>query len=172
MDNFWQRIIRAAWLDASVYEEVRKDAAALPQAMSVVLISSAAAGIAFISQLGAGGIIMGAVFGLINWYLWAILAYWIGTRFLPEPQTKANLGQLLRTIGFASAPGLIRVFAVMENLQQLVISLAAAWMLVAMIIAIRCSLSYKSIWRAAGVCCICLVIQAFLLAFYFLAKFS
>jgi len=167
MTFFWQRIIRAAKLDPNLYEEVEKDTRALPQAMAVVLLSAAAAGIGSVSQIGAAGIFVGAVVGLIAWYIWAMLTYLIGTKLLPEPQTKTNLGELLRTIGFSSSPGLIRILGIIAGLQRLVFTLAAAWMLVAMVIAVKCALDYKGIWRAAGVCLIGWLVQILLLTFLF-----
>jgi hypothetical protein len=167
MAIFWQRIIRAAKLDPSLYEEVEKDTQALPQAMLVVLLSAVAAGIGSVSQIGAGGIFVGVIVGLIAWYIWAMLTYLIGTKLLPEPQTKANLGELLRTIGFSSSPGLIRILGVIGGIERLVFSLAAAWMLVAMVIAVKSALDYKSIWRAVGVCLIGWVVQILLLTFLF-----
>ena len=167
MTLFWQRIIRAAKLDASVYEEVEKDPRSMTQAMAVVLLSAVAAGIGSISKIGIGGIVIGAMIGLIAWYAWAMLTYFIGTKLLPEPQTQTNLGELLRTIGFSSSPGLIRMLGLIVGLQRLVFSLSAAWMFVAMVIAVKCALDYKSTWRAVGVCLIGWLVQVLLLAFLF-----
>jgi len=167
MNILWQRIIRAAKLDPSLYEEVEKDTQALPQAMVVVLLSAVAAGIGTISKIGTGGIFAAVVIGLIAWYIWALLTYLIGTKLLPEPETKADLGELLRTIGFSSSPGLIRILGMIAGLQRIVFPLAAAWMLVAMVIAVKSALDYKSIWRAVGVCLIGWVVQILLLTFLF-----
>jgi len=163
MNVFWQRIIRAAKLDSALYEEVEKDASALPQAMAVVVLSALAAGIGGVPKIGLGGIIVVAIIGLLAWYIWAFLTYFIGTRLLPEPQTQSNLGELLRTIGFSSAPGLIRITAMFGGLQRLIFSFAAAWMLIAMVIAVKVALDYKSTWRAAGVCLIGWIVQVALL---------
>lgn len=164
MNIFWQRVIRAAKLEHALYEEVEKDAKAMPQAMTVVLLASLAAGIGSVSQIGGTGIIIGALIGLTGWYAWALLTYFIGTKLLPEVKTQANLGELLRTIGFSSAPGLIRILGIIPGTQRLVFSFAAAWMLVAMVIAVKSALDYKSIWRAAGVCLIGWIIQVLLIA--------
>ncbi len=83
---------------------------------------------------------------------------------LPEPQTRADHGELLRTIGFSSAPGLIRVLGIIPGLADLVFSVAGVWMLVAMVIAVRQALDYKSTWRAIGVCVVGWTIQAVILA--------
>ncbi len=107
MANFGNRIIRAARLDVALYEEVEADKSALGQATGVVVLSSVAAGIGSTSKAGLLGMLIGVVVALVGWYIWAYLTYFIGTRLLPEPQTKADHGELLRTIGFSSSPGLI-----------------------------------------------------------------
>jgi len=165
MEIFWQRIIRAAKLETDLYEEVEKDTSALPQAMTVVLLSALAAGIGNVSKFGVQGILIGAIGGLISWYVWALLTYWIGTKLIPEPGTKSNLGEMLRTIGFASSPGLIRILGIVTGIYNLIFSLVAAWMLVAMVVAVKCALDYKSTWRAVGVCLIGWFIQALLFSF-------
>ena len=63
-----------------------------------------------------------------------------------------DVGELLRTIGFSSAPGLLRVFGVVPDLALPVFALTTAWMLVAMVVAVRQALDYESTWRAVGVC--------------------
>ncbi len=109
MNTFKDRIIRAAKLDIHLYEEVEADKGAMGQAMGVVVLSSIAAGIGSIARGGISGILIGTIMALIGWYVWAYLIYFIGTKLLPEPQTKADHSELLRTIGFSSSPGLIRV---------------------------------------------------------------
>ena len=118
MADFGNRIFRAARLDVSLYEEVEADKSALGQAMSVVVLSSIAAGIGSSSKAGLFGMLMGVVVALVGWYIWAYLTYFIGTKLLPEPQTKADHGELLRTIGFSSSPGLIRVLGLIKKVAK------------------------------------------------------
>ena len=92
-----------------------------------------------------------------------LLSLFIGVKFFPEPTTKADHGQLLRTIGFSSAPGLIRVFGIIPNLMSIAFITAAIWMLVAMVIAVRQALDYKSTWRAVGVVVTAFLIQSVVL---------
>jgi hypothetical protein len=156
-------MIRAAKLDAQLYEEVEADRGAMREAMTVVVLSAVAAGIGNLANGGLLGIISGTIGALVGWYIWAFLTYFIGTRLLPEPDTKADQGELLRTIGFSSAPGLIRVFGIIPGLTTFVFAVAGGWMLVAMVIAVRQALDYKSTWRAIGVCVIGFVVQVFVL---------
>ena len=160
--NLKNRIIRAAMLDVNLYEEVEADKKALGQSIAVVVFSSLAAGIGGAAMGVSGGILIGTAAALIGWYVWAYLIYFIGTKLLPEPQTKANHGELLRTIGFSTSPGLIRVLGVIPVLRGLVFTVASIWMLVAMIIAVRQALDYKSTIRSVGVCVIGWIVQIFI----------
>jgi hypothetical protein len=167
MTNLKDRMIRAAKLDANLYEEVEGDADALKQAMIVVVISSVAAGFGFIQKVGFGGLVMGTVTALLGWFVWAFLTHQIGTKILAEPQTKADMGEMLRTIGFASSPGVIRVLAIIPGVSGIVLLVASVWMLTAMVIAVRQALDYKSTLRAFGVCFIGWIIQTAFIAFAF-----
>jgi len=159
MSTLIDRMVRASKLDARLYEEVETDRGAMGQATGVVVLSSVAAGIGSVGKGGLLGILLGAVFALIGWYVWAYLTYLIGTKVLPEPETKADPGELLRTIGFSSSPGLIRVLGIIPGLAGIVFVGASVWMLVAMVIAVREALDYKSTLRAIGVCVIGWIIQ-------------
>jgi hypothetical protein len=159
MSSIVDRMLRAARLDVQLYEEVEADKTALGQAMGVVVLSSVAAGIGTPDGGGLVTIIVGTVASLVGWFVWAYLTYLIGTRLLPEPETHADLGELLRTIGFSSSPGLIRILGIIRPLAGLAFLVAGIWMLVAMVIAVRQALDYKSTGRAIGVCVIGFVVQ-------------
>jgi hypothetical protein len=168
MQNIKDRIIRSAKLDVQLYEEVEADVKASGQAMLVVILSSIAAGIGTLERGGLWGIIIGTITAIISWFVWAYLTYFIGTKILPEPQTRSNPGELLRTIGFSSSPGLIRVLGVIPGFAGFVFFVASIWMLVAMVIAVRQALDYRSTLRAVGVCIIGWIIQAVILFLVFL----
>ena len=167
MASFTDRMIRAAKLDVALYEEVEADKGAMGQAMGVVILSSVAAGIGTISTTGLKGLIIGTIVALLGWFIWAFLTYFIGTRLLPEPQTKADYGELLRTIGFSSSPGVLRVLAIIPMLGVILNFVIGIWMLVAMVIAVRQALDYKSTWRAVGVCLIGWIVQIVIFALFF-----
>lgn len=156
MATFKERMIGAARFDVHVYEEVEGDSGATGEAMGVVLLSSLAGGIGSIGLgAGLGGVVLGAVAALLGWVTWAFLTYFIGTRLLAEPQTHADVGELMRTLGFAQSPGLLRIAGVfftaspaLFSLFQLVVS---TWMLMTMVVAVRQALDYTSTMRAVGV---------------------
>jgi hypothetical protein len=165
MQQFLIRMIRAAKLDVHLYEEVEADRAATAQALGVVVLSSLAAGIGTIGLVGGyDHILRGTFSAIFGWIVWAFLTFWIGTRLLPEPQTQADLGQLLRAIGFSSSPGLIRVAGILPGMTDPVFFVAAVWMLVAMVVAVRQALNFQSTGRAVGVCFIGWIVQVLVLA--------
>ena len=79
---------------------------------------------------------------LVGWMAWATLTCLIGTRLLPQPQTRADVGQLLRTLTFSSAPGVLCALGVIPFLGSPIYAVASVWMLVAMIVAVRQALDY------------------------------
>jgi hypothetical protein len=158
MNDLVNRMIRAAKLESGLYEEVEADAQAMGQAMAVVVLSSLAAGIGLSGSSGAGGVL-----GIIGWYVWALLTWFIGTKLLPAPETEADVGQLLRTTGFSSAPGIARLLGVVPGLSVVVAPVTAGWMLAAMVVAVRQALDYTSTFRAVLVCLIGWVVNGLIL---------
>jgi hypothetical protein len=157
MTTFLHRVMGASVLDIDTYEDVEADRGATPQALIVVLASSLAGGIGVSGFIHDGrplveGIFIWSAISLIAWASWALLVFEIGGRLLPESDTRVDVGELLRTSGFAAAPGLLRVFGVVPVIALPVFALTTVWMLVAMIVAVRQALDYRSTARALGVC--------------------
>lgn len=158
MPTIVERMLRASRLDANLYEEVEADRSTMGQALAVVLLSSIAGGIGTAGEDGLG-LFGAAIASLIGWYVWAFLTYFIGTKWLPEPTTEADVGQMLRTLGFASAPGVIRILGVIPGVSMPVAVIGSLWMLCAMVVAVRQALDYRSTGRAIAVCIIGFVVQ-------------
>lgn len=156
--TFRQRAIGAAKLDIAVFEEIEADRHATRQALVVVVLSSAAAGVGLSSSVYDAPVLTRVVLALLLWLFWAALTYAIGLYLLPEPQTQTDVGELLRTIGFAASPGTLRVFGFIPGVGPALYGVATVWMLVAMIIAVRQALDYKSTARAVVVCLIAWVV--------------
>jgi hypothetical protein len=153
MASFVDRVVGAARLDVATYEEVEADATATPQAMGVVALAALSSGIGAVTS-GGTGVVGGLVSALIGWAAWAAVIWFIGTKLLPEPQTRADVGQLLRTIGFAASPGLLLVLRLLPMIGGLIALVIWLWQLTATVIAVRQALDYKSTGRAVAVCLI------------------
>jgi hypothetical protein len=152
--TFPQRAIGAARLKVPVFEEIEADRTATGQALIVVVLSSLAAGIGLTSSLYNAPVLHRVVLALLLWVFWAIATYIVGVYLMPEPQTQSNVGELLRTIGFAASPGMLRILGMVPGIGGTIYVLSTVWMLVAMVVAIRQALDYKSTGRAVVVCVI------------------
>ena len=166
--QFMARTTRAAKLESRLYEEVKTDKDATSQALVVVLLSSLAASIGVSTRAGLGGLVMGGLVALLTWYVWLFLTYIIGAKLFPVSQTSTSHRELWRTLGFASAPGVLRVFGAIPGLTGIAFLVAAVWMLIAAVIAARQALDYTSTVRAVGVCVPGWLVHVFLLFFLLL----
>jgi len=158
MASLQERVIGAMRLQPSTFEEVEHDQAATSQA-AMVVVAVAISGSLFGLLRGQVVAAMSAVvLGLVVWALASFLILLIGTKLLPGKNTEADLGQLLRTVGFAQAPALFSVLVSIPLLGLLVWLVLQIWVIVAMVIAVRQALDYDDTLRAAIVVLIAWVV--------------
>jgi hypothetical protein len=160
MNLFLNRLFRAAKLDARLYEEVIADPKTMFQAMMAVFIYSAASAYGGFGRAGVAGINFAMITTIVGWYIWAFSAYFVGVRLLPEAGTKEDRKAVLRAMGFASSPGLIRMLGLIPGFTGVTLLIASVWMFVAAVVAIKQAMNYQSIYRAVGVCMIAWIIGA------------
>jgi hypothetical protein len=154
MAGWVQRMIGAARLDAATYEEVEADRGATWQALAVVALSAVSAAFGGALRGGEQAFLGVLVSALVAWIAWAIVTWVVGTMFLPQPETKSDVGELLRTIGFAQSPGLLRVFIGLPLVGWLINIAIWVWLLATMVVAVRQALDYTSTGRSVAVCVI------------------
>jgi hypothetical protein len=154
MGVFGYRLLGASLLDGAMYEGIEADPSATRQAALTVLLSSLAAGIGAAGWRGPDPLtlVMVALLALASWLAWAMLMFQIGGRLLPGPATRTSPGELMRTIGFAAAPGLLQVFAAFPRVTIPVFVVAWLWMFAATVTAVRHALDYDSTPRTLFVC--------------------
>jgi hypothetical protein len=149
--TFADRVKGVLLLDAKTFEEIEADKTANGQALLVVVAASLAAGLGASIQFGARGLLSETIGALVGWVMWAAVTWVIGSKLLPEPQTRTDMGELLRVIGFAYAPQLFAFFAFVSFIGVIISTIVAFWVLAATILAVRQALDYENTWRAAAV---------------------
>ena len=149
--TFAARVRGVLLLDVKTFEEIEADTTANLQAFIVVVSASIAAGLGAGVRLGVIGLLRETFGALIGWVMWAAVTWVIGSKLLPEPQTRTDMGELLRVIGYAYAPNLFGFFACIPALGIIVSTVVSFWLLAATILAVRQALDYVSTWRAAAV---------------------
>ena len=149
-ENLIDRAIRAAKLDVDLYEEVEADETLTAQAIAVVVIAAIAGGIggalgAIIMGFGVGhfflNLIGTPILAVILYFIWAALTYVIGTRLF---QGTADYGEMLRAIGYSSAPQVLSILLFIPVLGAIFSWLGAIWSLVAGVIAVRQALDFDT----------------------------
>lgn len=130
-------MIKAALLDVAFYDKIEKDLKATTQALYVVLIVSLAGGISGAISSPRNSIpalVGGILFGVLGWVVWSLVTYFIGTRVF---NGQATPGELLRCVGFANSPDVLRILGFVPVLGGLVVMVAGIWSLVAGVVAVR-----------------------------------
>jgi hypothetical protein len=149
-----RRFIGALVLDASAYEEIEGHPRSAMQSLIVIVVVCLAGGMAAmgLGLVGLEGFVTGVVVSLGAWLVWAAAVITLGTITFAQPQTRSDLPELLRVLGFAAAPGVFAALAAMPAAAPTVIAVVVIWMIAAAMIAVRQALDYRSITRAAAVC--------------------
>lgn len=147
--TFADRLKGVLVLDVKTFEEIEADSTANSQALIVVIAASVAAGLGAGMHLGPLVLARETFGALVGWVMWAAVTYGVGARLLPEPQTRTDMGELLRVIGYAYAPNLFAFFAFIPGLGVAVQTIVAFWLLAATVVAVRQALDYASTLRAA-----------------------
>lgn len=159
MATLGQRMVGAMKADVATFEEIERDPTAMGQAVTVIVIAGVAAMIGNIFRNGISGGIMALILSLIGYGIWTVTVTLVGTKLMPEPQTKADFAETFRTIGFAAAPGVLNVIMIIPFLGPLLGFLISIWSLVVMVVAVRTVLDYTSTGRAIVVCVIGFIIN-------------
>jgi hypothetical protein len=145
------RLIGALRLQAATYEEVEADQKATGEAAFVVVATSLVSGAVNGVLTGASSGFFGALGSFLGWAFYAWIAYIVGVKLFPGPQTKSNWGEIARTLGYANAARFLIIFELVPGLQAITRTVAGLWVLVATIVALRSALDVstgRAIWIA------------------------
>jgi hypothetical protein len=137
-----KRIMRAIMLDREFYKEAEADTSLNQEALTIVIIVSVIAAIGtFVSSLMAQNFgrailafVVSAGIGVANYYIWSYVTHFIGTNMF---KGDADPGELLRVLGYASAPRLLGLLGFIPCIGWLVSLAGGIWALVAGFIGVQ-----------------------------------
>jgi hypothetical protein len=154
MSSLVYRALGVSVFDGGTFESVEADRKATLQAVLVVLASSLAGAIAATRSLEPRLTFIAAYMtvAVVVWLGWAQIILLIGGNQFRRPETRVDYGELVRTTGFAAAPGILQILALVSTLATPVFVLTWIWMWAAMVVAVRHSLDVRSTWHAIVVC--------------------
>jgi hypothetical protein len=134
------RMMGAAFLNVDTFEEVEHDENATGQAALVVAMVAVAEAIGSSGQ-GLWLALGAAVSALVAWVVWAGVTYLVGTKAF---EGTATWGELLRTLGFAQAPGVLWLFSFIPLVGWILNMILPIWIAVAAFIAVRQALDFDN----------------------------
>ena len=162
--SFVNRMVRAAKLESDLYEEVEADKSANKQAFLVVVLFTIAMSVGEAIAIKLFGTeelkdvffvwsLLGALIANMSFFLiFSLLTYWVGSTILKGPETSADWGELIRTLGFSTSPGVLGILSVIPLLGLVV----RIWMIITAVIAVRQALDFTT-GRSIATCLICIL---------------
>jgi hypothetical protein len=159
-------------LDVRTFTEVEGDTTAMGQAIGVVVMAAVASAIGTGSGFAILALPISALVNLVAYLAWAVAVFLIGTKLMPEPTTKADFNETFRVVGFAAAPGLFSVLAILPLVGVLVRVAVFVWMICAMVVGVREVLDYSTTAKAVVVCLIGFIAFLVLNALLFTSMFG
>ena len=146
-----ERVAGVLRLQPRAFEDIEADGGANGQAFGVVVLSSLAAGVGSGFVGGPGVLVAEALGAVIGWVMWAGVTYVLGARLLPERDTRTDMGELLRVMGYSSAPTFFTIFSFVPLVGRAVPGIVSFWLLATTVLAVRQALDYRSTLRAFAV---------------------
>jgi len=170
--SFPARLWNASLLHADTYEEVEADPSSIRQAVLVVFLAALAGGVGswwlhavhrgIPTSVALVPVILEVLEPLVLWVGGSFFSYMVGATFLRGPETETDFAEVLRTVGFAFAPGMLRIFGFGLPAFQGVLGLGDSevprivfntgleiWVLITGIVAVRQALDFTTA-RAVG----------------------
>ena len=163
MRLYFNRFLGAAMLDVKLYQEVAAEPRFLNQAWITVLIYAMLASWGSFGRAGAVGSNIGLITAVIGWYIWAFSAYFCATKLFGEKPGELERGDrktVMRTMGFACAPGAIRILGILPGLGLVTLVVSSIWMIASATVALKVALNIEKTARAAAACIIGWIIGA------------
>jgi len=158
MADLTGRVIGVLQADVKTITEIEGDPNAMGQAITVIVVAGVSGLIGNYFRVGLTGGVISLVSSVVGYALFSLLVFLIGTKVMPEPATKADFSETFRTVGFAAAPGVFNILAIIPFIGALVPLVTGLWGLVIGVIAVREVLDYSNTGRAIIVCIIAVVV--------------
>ena len=153
--EFLNIVFKSIRLDKNLYSDNKNFGDAAIYFAGLIMILDGLAGAVAANTVIKTAVAMSGLTAIITWLIWGIFIYVIGVKIFPDKQTKVSFKKVLTAVGFAHAPGLLRLMIPIIFLTQF-------WIFAALIIATKQILNLKSNFKSFGVVFLSFLIIAFL----------
>ena len=172
MSRLIDRMVRAAKLDPTLFQEIVDDPTSHGHAVWVVGFFSIAAGFGTFSSAGATAVNICTITTIIAWYVWAFTVFYIGTHFFREPENRVDRKAVMRVMAFACAPGILRIVGLVAPIAGAVFVFTTLWMIAAAVIGVKQAFKVSSTTKTTLVCVASWIAVAFFQGILLVVMFS
>jgi len=149
------RAQRVSMLELPVYRAIERDPGATREAAIVVAVVAVASAIGSAGDEG-GRILVSLVGAFLGWLVLSGTTYFFGTAIFGTPTTQVTMESLLRTLGYAQAPGVLAIFGIIPLFGWMLVLVGGLWSVATAVVAIRETLRLSTM-RAVLIAIIALI---------------
>jgi hypothetical protein len=140
-----ERMIRAVRLDRTLYREVADHPEYMSEAVLIAVLVSALSAVGALFTMQQQGFLLFllqlANSLLFGWVLWAVIAYYVGSRFFGG---RSSITEMMRTLAYAGLPRLLGLFSFIFCLGWILALIGWLMTVAAGVLAIRESMEFDS----------------------------
>ena len=151
MQALFQRMLRAARMDAQLFEEIVSDPTLQGQSVWVVAIFAMATAFGTFTLISGTAVNIGLLTTMIGWYIWAFSVFYIGTRILKGDSAPPDRKTIMRVMAFACAPGIFRLLGLIPKTTTLVFIVTSLWMLATAVFGLKKVFPQRSTFKISVV---------------------
>ena len=170
--QFLDIVFKSIKLDKNLYKDTRYYGEAAIYFAGLIMILDGVAGAIAANTIVKTSIGVSGLTAILTWLVWAIFIYVIGVKIFPDKESKIPFKKILIAVGYAHSPGLLRFFAVTQDLVLLIVFLTQFWIFASLIISTKQILNLKSNFKAFGVVFLSFLIIAFLSVAFIMSRMN
>ena len=160
--QFLDIVFKSLKLDKSLYRDSKYFGEAAIYFAGLIMILDGVAGAVAANSIVKTSIGISGLAAILTWLVWAIFLYVIGVKIFPDKESKIPFKKVLIAVGYAHDPGLLRFFAVTQDLVIPIIFLTHFWIFASLIISTKQVLNLKTNFKSFGIVFLSFLIIAFL----------
>ena len=161
-------IFRSLRLDKSLYRDAR-NFSEISIYFALIIMEGISGAIAT-SSLIKTNILLSGITAIFSWFIWSLLIFVIGVKVFPEKETKVNFKKILIGVGYAHAPGILRILGFIPEMVIPIVLITQFWIFASLIIATKEMLNFKSNIKSLGVVLIAFLIIAIVSVSFIMSK--
>ena len=154
------RVVNAALLDRQTFRDVKTDPAATGQVYVLVAVAAIASAIGTIDD--PGDVVSNAFLVVGGWFIYSHVAWFMRSYLFDTVHAEAARPDLLRVVGIAYGPALLRVFGIVPQIGGVIWLLSTIWLLVAIVVGLKTTLAFENYWPAVGIVVVGMILNGLL----------